>query len=87
MLKNIDCEFVRHSSDFTDWSVYKILMTQYVPEFAVPVVSMLPNFDYHPWVFAVIGSTLIGLSGVLPLLVIPIEEGANLKTGGKSSMF
>ncbi|KAJ9597936.1 hypothetical protein L9F63_011223, partial [Diploptera punctata] len=59
-----------------DWNV-----AQYVPEFVVPVVSMLPNFEYHPWVFAVIGSTLIGLSGVLPLLVIPIGEGANLKSG------
>ena len=75
MLKNIDCEFVRNSSEW--------IVAQYVPEFVVPMVHLLPNFEYHPWVFAVIGSTLIGLSGILPLLVIPIGEGANLKSGGK----
>ena len=31
--------------------------------------------------FSLIGSTMIGLSGIFPLLIIPIEEGANLKTG------
>lgn len=73
---NIDCEFIRNISD---WNV-----AQYVPEFVVPMVSVLRSFEYHPWVFAVIGSTLVGLSGILPLLVIPIEEGANLKSGAGS---
>ena len=35
-----------------------------------------------PWIGATIGSVLVGLSGVLPLLVIPIDETQNLKQGG-----
>nr|CAD7428685.1 unnamed protein product [Timema monikensis] len=56
--------------------------SQFIPDTLFTIVtSMLPNVEYHPWVFSMIGSTLIGLSGVFPLLVIPIEEGANLKNG------
>nr|CAD7588359.1 unnamed protein product [Timema genevievae] len=58
--------------------------SQFIPDTLFTIVtSMLPNVEYHPWVFSMIGSTLIGLSGVFPLLVIPIEEGANLKNGVK----
>ncbi|MBN3325007.1 S39AD protein, partial [Atractosteus spatula] len=32
------------------------------------------------WVFSLIGSLMVGLSGIFPLLVIPIEAGAALKT-------
>lgn len=39
---------------------------------------------YQPWLFSLIGSTMIGLAGVLPLFVIPIEEGANLKNGASA---
>lgn len=35
-----------------------------------------------PWFWAAIGSILVGLSGVLPLLVIPIDQTDNLKQGG-----
>lgn len=38
--------------------------------------------DYMPWVWATIGSILVGLSGVLPLLVIPIDQTDNLRQGG-----
>lgn len=33
------------------------------------------EFVYYPWVFAVLGSILIGLSGVVPLLIIPADVG------------
>lgn len=46
----------------------------YVPEY-------FKDFGYTPWVFSLLGSALIGLSGILPLFVIPIE------TGGKNSDF
>ncbi|XP_078540619.1 zinc transporter ZIP13 isoform X2 [Lissotriton helveticus] len=36
------------------------------------------------WLCSLIGSMLVGLSGVLPLLVIPIEAGAALKSDGGS---
>ncbi|RXM33307.1 Zinc transporter ZIP13 [Acipenser ruthenus] len=32
------------------------------------------------WVCSLIGSVMVGLSGIFPLLVIPIEAGATLKT-------
>lgn len=42
------------------------------------------NISHTPWLFSLIGSTMIGLTGIFPLLIIPIEEGANLKTGGNA---
>lgn len=41
-------------------------------------------FDYSPWLFSLLGSTMVGLTGIVPLLVIPIEEGADLKTGASA---
>ncbi|XP_058808031.1 zinc transporter ZIP13 isoform X2 [Phymastichus coffea] len=38
-------------------------------------------FDYQPWLFSLLGSVMVGLSGVFPLLVIPIDEAADLKHG------
>lgn len=38
--------------------------------------------EYMPWLGAMFGSILVGLSGVLPLLVIPIDQSDNLKHGG-----
>lgn len=36
------------------------------------------------WLYSLAGSVVVGLSGIFPLLVIPIEAGAALKTeGGK----
>lgn len=82
-MTSVDCQFLRNdTNDGTVWGVYKTFVTHYIPDSWVPVISLLPTFEYHPWLFSVLGSTLIGLSGVLPLFVIPIEEGANLKTGG-----
>ncbi|XP_035737992.1 zinc transporter ZIP13 homolog [Vespa mandarinia] len=39
---------------------------------------------YNPWFFSILGSTMVGLAGVLPLLIIPIEEGADLKNGASA---
>lgn len=38
-------------------------------------------FEYQPWFFSLLGSAMVGLSGILPLYIIPIDEGANLKNG------
>ncbi|KAL7298812.1 hypothetical protein TKK_0008553 [Trichogramma kaykai] len=38
-------------------------------------------FEYRPWLFSIMGSVMVGLSGVFPLLVIPIDEAADLQTG------
>ncbi|XP_049280044.1 zinc transporter ZIP13 homolog [Anopheles funestus] len=39
-------------------------MNQYVPEF-------IGSFGYIPWVYSLLGSALIGLSGILPMFIIP----------------
>ncbi|XP_021913799.1 zinc transporter ZIP13 homolog [Zootermopsis nevadensis] len=80
-----ESQFLRNgTSDGVVWSVYKTFSINYLPDLWIPVISLIPNFDNHPWLFSVIGSAVIGLSGVLPLLVIPIEEGANLKSGASA---
>ncbi|EDW39322.1 GL13475 [Drosophila persimilis] len=47
--------------------LYANLMNNYVPEY-------FKSFQYTPWVFSLLGSVVIGLSGIFPLLIIPSEE-------------
>lgn len=54
---------------------YEGIMLESMPEW-------ISFFDYMPWMWAMFGSILVGLSGVLPLLVIPIDETDDLKQGG-----
>lgn len=45
------------------------------------------DFEYTPWVFSLLGATLIGLSGILPLFVIPSnvgEKGAEFRDPAES---
>lgn len=50
-----------------------VLLDLYVPEY-------LRQIHYVPWVFSLLGSALIGLSGILPLIIIPsVEEGKEIK--------
>ncbi|XP_024945064.1 zinc transporter ZIP13 homolog isoform X2 [Cephus cinctus] len=53
-------------------------------EIWTPWNAAIEYFEYQPWFFSLLGSIMVGLSGVLPLLVIPIEEGANLKNGASA---
>lgn len=57
--------------------LYPDIMFEYLPEW------LLGNGNLS-WFCAMIGSLLVGLSGVLPLLVIPIDETDNLKQGGEN---
>lgn len=45
--------------------------------------SFLPEYvrtiTYVPWVFSLLGSALIGLSGILPLIIIPSDAGGKDK--------
>lgn len=43
------------------------LLELYVPEY-------FRTMTYVPWVFSLLGSALIGLSGILPLIIIPSES-------------
>lgn len=56
------------------------LMAGFLPEYFYTFVEEL---DEHPWLFSALASVLVGLSGILPLLIIPIDETANFKDGGK----
>ena len=38
--------------------------------------------EYNPWFYAIIGTLLVGLTGIFPLLVIPVEAGQKLREGG-----
>ncbi|EZA46618.1 zinc transporter ZIP13 homolog [Ooceraea biroi] len=38
-------------------------------------------FSYNPWIFSLLGSTMVGLTGIFPLWLIPIQDGVDLKTG------
>lgn len=51
------------------------------------MLEMLPEGygDQLPWLWAVCGSILIGLSGVFPLLIIPIDETKNLQQGDSAN--
>uniref|UniRef100_T1HLM5 Uncharacterized protein n=3 Tax=Rhodnius prolixus TaxID=13249 RepID=T1HLM5_RHOPR len=44
-------------------------------------VNSFSALDYNPWVGSVIGSVIVGLSGIFPLLVIPIDGGVNISKG------
>lgn len=44
------------------------------------VADFLASEHAHVWFLSLVGSVAVGLSGIFPLLVIPIEAGAALKT-------
>ncbi|XP_070760279.1 zinc transporter ZIP13 [Enoplosus armatus] len=44
------------------------------------VADFLASEHAHVWLLSLVGSVAVGLSGIFPLLVIPIEAGAALKT-------
>lgn len=52
--------------------IYREMIEPFVPEF---VTSM----EYVPWVFSLLGSAIIGLAGILPLIIIPVDAGGNVK--------
>lgn len=39
--------------------------------------------SYDVWLYSILGAVVVGLSGIFPLLVIPLEAGPSLKHGGK----
>ncbi|XP_061614926.1 zinc transporter ZIP13 isoform X4 [Phyllopteryx taeniolatus] len=44
------------------------------------IADFLASEHAHVWLLSLAGSVVVGLSGIFPLLVIPIEAGAALKT-------
>lgn len=41
-----------------------------LPEY---MYSFVDQLDEHPWLFSGLASVLVGLSGIFPLLVIPLD--------------
>lgn len=72
-----ECNVLRHNgTNFSDGDYPRSMML----EAAAPQVIVV--VEYLPWIWAMMGSILVGLSGVLPLLVIPIDQTNDLKEGG-----
>ncbi|KAM8877316.1 zinc transporter ZIP13 isoform 2-T4 [Synchiropus picturatus] len=55
------------------------VLTEDLPGF-LAVAELLASEQAHVWLLSLMGSVVVGLSGIFPLLVIPIEAGAALKT-------
>ncbi|XP_058450166.1 zinc transporter ZIP13 homolog [Malaya genurostris] len=49
--------------------LYREMMDNYVPVY-------FKQMEYTPWIFSLLGSALIGLSGILPLALIPAGDKA-----------
>lgn len=52
---------------------------EYIPDLS----ALMDQLDEHPWLFASLASVLVGLSGILPLLIIPIDSSATFEDGRK----
>lgn len=50
------------------------------------LTKLLAKDGVDVWFCSLLGSIAVGLSGIFPLLVIPIEAGAALKTEGKTHL-
>ncbi|XP_022917984.2 zinc transporter ZIP13 homolog [Onthophagus taurus] len=73
-----DCEFGPNNSTFGCF--YQEMITDLLPGWIYGTEERLP------WIGATFGSLLVGLSGVLPLLVIPIDQSDNLKQGDRANL-
>ncbi|XP_050437114.1 zinc transporter ZIP13 homolog [Adelges cooleyi] len=47
-------------------------------------VTMLFSAHYQPVIMSMIGSIIVGLSGLFPLLILPVDDTISLKTGSGS---
>lgn len=45
------------------------------------VPSFIKSAEYEPWIFSLLGSALIGLAGILPLVIIPVNTAVGNKDG------
>lgn len=55
------------------------VLAGFVPDY---ILDFVEELDEHPWLFSAMASMLVGLSGILPLLIIPIDETASFENGG-----
>jgi hypothetical protein len=62
----------------TYWNV-----TRLIDVFQEWLQSITDNDRFNVWSYSLLSAGLVGLSGIFPLLVIPLEAGEALKRGGK----
>lgn len=75
-LNPLECEDRLNTTDF----VFEYTMLELgVPQW---IALCMKQYEYLPWMGAMFGSILVGLSGVLPLLVIQLNHTDDLKQGG-----
>ncbi|XP_075229101.1 zinc transporter Zip99C [Lycorma delicatula] len=74
----ISCVYSNVTNEFIISDVFRTFKQFTSMEF---INNVIPAMDYNPLVWSLLGSVVVGLSGIFPLLVIPIEEGENLNKG------
>lgn len=52
--------------------LYFEVIERFTPEYIKTL-----EFEYTPWVFSLLGSMVIGLSGIFPLFIIPGDAGGS----------
>lgn len=64
--------------------IYNEVFKKIMPDY---MIVWAESLEYKPWLFAFFGSALVGLSGIFPLLVIPIDDKSSLTSNGKSYLY
>nr|CAI5845453.1 unnamed protein product [Callosobruchus analis]CAI5853030.1 unnamed protein product [Callosobruchus analis] len=72
------CVFDTNTSGAAFDRTYKEVLQELVPAWVCAL-------EYMPCIWAMFGSFLVGLSGVLPLLIIPMDQTDNLKQGDSAN--
>lgn len=75
-------------SEFNESMITNSIRTESCDDSWMPSVpfdfpAQFLDSQYQSWAMALAASVLVGLSGVVPLLVIPVDNTASLKNGSK----
>lgn len=46
------------------------------------MLTIVWGHETQTWLFSILSACLVGLSGIFPLVIIPIDAGKSLRTGG-----
>lgn len=65
----------------TSQTMHQTLIDIYFDLIEPLVPAFIKSAEYEPWIFSLMGSALIGLAGILPLIIIPVDTAVK---GSKS---